>query len=226
MVKYKIKKIFNGLYAIEIPDSYQRAMLFLRSQEYYESKFPEIYRKDFDVFHFMELYRKWRNSDHFSYPEDWSGFNVPSHIIESCIGGIFRSSSEFKPTPYDYVMSNIITSVREEIGPDSKYYLIGVDKFKGKVMNHEIAHGLYYIDPGYKQECLKLIENLNESVYKELSSIISKMGYSKDVIDDEIQAYLSTEIYGPMSKIPKIISIAKKFRKNFKKYKKTHGLNT
>ena len=123
-------------------------------------------------------------------------------------------------------MSNIITSVREEIEPDSKYYLIGVDKFKGKVMNHEIAHGLYYIDPGYKQECLKLIENLNKSVYKELSSIISKMGYSKDVIDDEIQAYLSTEIYGPMSKIPKIISIAKKFRKNFKKYKKTHGLNT
>ena len=84
MVDYEIKEIIPSVYAVKVEDGYQRAMLFLRSQEHYESAFPEIKGHHFDIFSFMEIYRKWKGLEYFSYPDDWTGFNVPCHVVESC----------------------------------------------------------------------------------------------------------------------------------------------
>ena len=59
MVDYEIKEMLPKIFALKIEDGYQRAMLFMRSQEHYESAFPEIKGKHFDPFFFMETYRKW-----------------------------------------------------------------------------------------------------------------------------------------------------------------------
>ena len=77
LVDYELKEILPQIFALKIEDGYQRAMLFLRSQEYYESAFPQIRGHHFDIFEFMEIYRGWKGLDYFSYPEDWGGFNVP-----------------------------------------------------------------------------------------------------------------------------------------------------
>ena len=58
LVDYELVEISPRIFALIIKDGYQRAMLFLRCQEYYESNFSEIRGKNFDLFEYMEIYRK------------------------------------------------------------------------------------------------------------------------------------------------------------------------
>lgn len=124
-------------------------------------------------------------------------------------------------------MKEIIDEVKKDVGAKNKYYLLGVDKFKSKLMDHEICHGLYYTDPDYKKSCDAIIdESLGQKNREKLKKIIMKMGYDESVVDDEIQAYLSTGVHPEMKKIKGINTIAEKFKKNFKKYKKRHDLDS
>jgi len=99
MVDYEIKEMLPKIFALKIKDGYQRAMLFMRSQEHYESAFPEIRGNHFDIFSFMETYRKWKGTDYFSYPDDWAGFNVPGDIVEACTKHVLDARNGLFPTP-------------------------------------------------------------------------------------------------------------------------------
>lgn len=223
MVDYKLKKIIPGIYAVKIKDPYQRAMLFLRSQEFYESQFDQIRGTHFDFFEFMDIYRKWRKKDYFSYPEEWVGFNVPGHIVENCTNFVLDARNGISSTPYDRVMRDIISSIRKEV-KNSKFYLIGVNKFESKLMDHELSHGLFYIDSQYQKDCLKLTKKIPRKIYKSLKKAIVKMGYGEEVVDDEIQAYLSTGLYPSMKKIEGIGKYSKLFKANFQNYKSKYEL--
>ena len=111
MVDYEMRESLPGIFTVKVEDDYQRAMLFLRSQEHYESAFPEFRGHHFDVFTYMERYRKWKGVDYFSYPDDWSGFNVPGHLVENCIKHVLDARNGLFPTPYDYTMDGILSSV-------------------------------------------------------------------------------------------------------------------
>jgi hypothetical protein len=218
MVNYEIKSIIPGVYAVKVEDGYQRAMLFLRSQEHYESAFPEIKGHHFDIFSFMETYRKWKGIEYFSYPDDWTGFNVPSHIVESCTSHVLDARNGLFPTPYDYIMADIISSVKAGLKGKNKYYLIGVDSFESRTMQHELAHGLYYVNESYKKSMYDLILNLPRKIVEEMGKILLEMGYCEEVVRDEIQAYMSTGLIPVMSKIRGIKKETKAFSDNFKKY--------
>lgn len=219
VIDYEIRQIIPKIFAIKIEDGYQRAMLFLRSQEHYESAFPSIKNNHFDVFEFMEIYRKWKKLDYFSYPDDWGGFNVPGHIVENCVNHVLDARNGLFPTPYDYIMKGIMVFVKRGLNENDRYYLIGVDKFKGRTMDHEIAHGLYYVNDMYRDSVSKLILEIPKTTYTKMRNIILDMGYAESVIDDEIQAYLSTGLTSEMSKIKGINKIEKIFIANFKHYK-------
>ena len=226
LVEYELREIVSGVYAVKIQDPYERAMLFLRSQEFYESPIPEIRNKHINIFESMNMYRKWMKKDYFSYTEDWIGFNIPGNIVEKCTKHVLKPSNAHMSTPYDFIMRDIIKQIRKEIGC-KKFYLIGVNRFKSNLMDHELAHGLYYIDSNYRKACLELIEeSIPKKSYESLKKTLIKMGYTESVIDDEIQAYLSTGIYPQMKKIKDIKEISKIFKKNFKKYKKLNDLNS
>jgi len=78
LVDYELHRVKKSIYAVKIDDQYQRAMLFLRYQEFYESPYKRFQGKNFDIFEFMDYYRKKRDADAFTYPKDWSGYNIPS----------------------------------------------------------------------------------------------------------------------------------------------------
>ena len=61
-------------------------------------------------------------------------------------------------------------------------------------LNHEIAHGLYYLNKKYKKEMDSLI-NPRTNFYKNFKIELQLMEYSDDVIKDEIQAYCSTQSF-------------------------------
>jgi hypothetical protein len=63
------------------------------------------------------------------------------------------------------------------------------------VIDHELAHALYYMNEFYKGEMVDVIYKFYKQHRKEYSKMVKKlkkMGYGDNVIKDEVQAYMST----------------------------------
>lgn len=216
----EVKQIRPQIFAVSIKDNYQRTMLFCRYQEYYESPYVEIRGKFFTWEKYMSVYRNRWKKNIFTYPEDWSGFNIPSNIVEKAMNTFSKDKG-----PYDEIMSDIWYHCENYPlrynKPRTKWYLIGADSFKSSTMNHEIAHGLYYTSKQYKINCDNLISNIKPAHYDKLRKKIIKMGYidDKKIIDDEIQAFMSTGLYNGLDTI-ELSRYEKDFINNFKKFNK------
>ena len=215
-----VKEIRPQIFAVVIKDSYQRTMLFCRYQEFYESPYKEIRNKFFSWEKFMLVYRgKWKKNL-FAYPEDWSGFNIPSNIIYKGLTVFDKDKG-----PYDEIMSDIWFACENYPlrfnKPRTKWYLIGADTLKSKTMDHEIAHGLYYTNKQYKKNCSELISKIKPTHYNKLKKTLMTMGYvgDKKIIDDEIQAFMSTGLYNGLEK-KELKKYEKDFIENFKSFNK------
>jgi len=209
-----LEKLYPGLYFLRFTDHYDMCMTFLRYQEKYESPNPKFRGTHFTIVDFMEWYAK----DHkgvFTYTTDWGGFNVPSTIFE---GNWFYYIPD--KNKYDYLMLSVYYDIWHDIkyGDNSflttgkaikanpKFYLVGaVDE---RCLNHEIAHGLYFLNPSYKKKMNALIKALPYGVEAKMHNWLLSMGYTWQVIKDEIQAYFSTGA-------PENLRIAKKYLKPF-----------
>lgn len=216
----EVKQIRPQIFAVSIKDNYQRTMLFCRYQEFYESPYEEIRNKFFTWEKFMLVYRnKWKKNL-FTYPEDWSGFNIPSNIVEKGMNVFSKDKG-----PYDEIMKDIWYHCENyplKYGkPRTKWYLIGADSFKSSTMDHEIAHGLYYTNKEYKKNCDNLISNIKPTHYEKIRKKIVKMGYvdEKKIIDDEIQAFMSTGLYNGLE-TKELSRYEKDFINNFKRFNK------
>jgi len=216
----EVKQIRPQIFAASIKDNYQRTMLFCRYQEFYESPYKEIRNKFFTWEKYMVVYKNRWKKKLFTYPEDWSGFNIPSNIVEKGMNFFNKDKG-----PYDEIMSDIWFHCENYPlrfdKPRTKWYLIGADSFKSSTMNHEIAHGLYYTSKEYKKNCIDLISDIKPKHYNKLKNRIVKMGYTEDkkIIDDEIQAFMSTGLYNGLD--TKELKVYEKgFIKNFKEFNK------
>jgi len=194
LVEGQIIEIKPYIFAAVIKDSYDRSMLFCRYQEFYESPFPEIRGKSFTLEEYMKLYKKNNKRTTFTYPIDWSGYNIPSDILLDA-----KKKFTFSINMYDLIMNDIIEHCEKEskfrnFGDSHPWYLIGVDKLKSGVINHEIAHGLYHTNLNYKVEMDYHTGNIRPKDSISLRSKLIKVGYVNDrkILDDEIQAYMST----------------------------------
>jgi hypothetical protein len=169
---------------------------------------------------YMRHYKTEWKKDVFTYPEDWSGYNIPSSVMEKA-NNIF-----YKDTEYDLIMNDIyfhcsIDSQNKNNGTRCDWYLIGASSKDLNTMDHEIAHGMFYTNKEYNKELVKLINNIKPTHYDKLKNKLIKMGYVDDnkIIDDEIQAFMSTGLYNGLD-TKELKKYEKKFTKNFKKFNK------
>ena len=86
-------------------------------------------------------------------------------------------------------------AVHSKLDLEKPFYIIGGVKGDIEVIDHEIAHALYYMNPEYKD----MMDTANYQFYKNLRGeyskmvkALKKMGYGDNVIKDEVQAYMST----------------------------------
>jgi len=104
-------------------------------------------------------------------------------------------------------------------------YIIAVnneDGGKTQAVNHELAHAVYTLHPSYKKSCTKLLIKMGHNTHNTRSKLIrersedklAKMGYCKDVMEDELQAYYSTGGIG--DDVPDI----SEFKNNYKNFLK------
>lgn len=218
-IKYKLKEIVKNVWFVDVDNKFDRAMLFLRVQEFYESDMKDIKGRDFDIIEYMRMYVMRQKKNVFTYPEDWAGYNVPSFAIADCYG----NSSEMRDSwnVYDKQMLSIYEHIKIR-SQDSDFYLIsGNNK---KTMLHEIAHGLYFTDDSYREEMDATIKNISKRIKRLLYSELKKMGYTRSVWDDEIQAYLSTDTLKHLYPHIKHRVLEDIFSKIFKKYYKVNKI--
>lgn len=221
-IKYTIKQISPGLFAIEVPNKRDLALLFLRVQEFYESPNPKFQNNVFDVIDFLQWYQhspyhldgknnideresiksitKSITKSINAYVNDWSGFNFPFSVAKDCYAMLFESSlfkSQFNQSPnpltiYDKLFLDIIEYIERVMGKNQKAYIIGARKFISPTMRHEVFHGLYYLNDKYRKSIDKLINAMPRSLYAKYKKNLKNMGYRDGVINDEIQSYLGT----------------------------------
>lgn len=210
----KLFEIYPKIFAVVIKDDKLRARVFMRYQEFYESDSDTFRGKGFKWREFVDYYKKKTKNDILTYHEDWSGYNLPCDSIESCIAVI--PDINF----FDLIMFSIVDTIKSQVGSD-KFYLIGIDQADGgdkSLIEHELAHGLWFSSPQYKAAQLFNIDELPDYIDEPLRKKISGMGYGPNVIDDEIQAYLSTGIINPMNRIKDIKKYQIIFRDTFNKF--------
>jgi hypothetical protein len=185
-IEYKIEKVKPKVFAVIIKEQYDRAMTFLRIQEFYECPNP-LFRGNIH-FSFTE-YMKWYSKEYgkgFTYGIDWSGFNVPLEVAYACYDTL-----RDRYTDYDDVMESIVHQIYELNGDDCDGYIIGAGSTEGDTFQHEICHGLYATNKQYKELVNEITETIEWQDYLKFEGNLLDMGYTAAVIPDEIQAYLS-----------------------------------
>ncbi len=228
MFGFSIREILPHIYHLRFESAYELAMHFVRFQEYYES--PKFHKQIFTLVDYMEWYAKGQGKGSFSYPTDWSGFNVPSWVLQQVRRADIRDLNK-----YDRLMFTLIDRVEEKEHPHN-YYFIGTsiegvreDSDEAGTLDHEIAHALYTVNPEYRGKVGDLLgawagSFTNPPGHKgeELVSavkVLNKMGYHASTIDDEVHAYCAT---GLCKALEGVISKkqTKPFQKLFREVKK------
>jgi hypothetical protein len=208
----EIKKHADKIYIAEFDSRYELTMTFVRLQEFYES--PVFKGTYFTLEEFMDYWCKEMGNGCFTYTSVWSGFNVPGKIISKFMDLLVKNSSVRKK---EFELLKLLNQkLREDNEELENIYLIALSKDSKNnevIMEHEVAHALYALNKEYKKSIDILIKNLDKKIVKEASSVISKMGYCKEVIKDEMQAYWSTNIDACDH-----LGIQDQFRENYLKF--------
>lgn len=218
LVQGKVREVKPFIYCVEVDDNYDRAMLFCRYQEFYESPYKKFRGKYFSWMEYMRFYKTAWKKRVFSYPDDWAGYNIPSNVLDKA------HDKFYKETEYDEVMNDIyfycaLNAQNKNNVTRHDWYLIGASSKDKGTTNHEIAHGLYFTNKEYNKSVTAIINKIKPTHYEKLRKKLVKMGYVNDkkIIDDEIQAFMSTGLYNGLdTKELKIYQ--KEFVANFKKY--------
>jgi hypothetical protein len=193
-INYKLKEIYKRIFLVTIKDQYDLAMTFCRLQEYYESPFKQVRGKTFNMAEFQRMYAKKFGDGVFTYPVDWAGFNVPGAVVDEFMSANFEDWGN----EYDFTIGEIhwkITDEHKSYNDNNPYYLIGAEPKDKDTIKHEMCHALYYLDKEYQESVNCIISELNRSVFAQFRSHLLNIGYSKQVITDEINAYICIDSY-------------------------------
>lgn len=168
----------------------------------------------------------------FDYPVRWNGFNLPSKAINKWMDK-FCHIERNGVRDREWEILDAIDTLRgeeegEEEGEDEeeempdKYYVIGtheesIKEDRDEVIAHESVHAMYYLNLAYKRATNQLLESMGKRAYNKAEKMLLKMGYGKNVVKDEMQAYFSTN---EIEENSKLVDLQKRaiFVKNFNKY--------
>ena len=148
---------------------------FMRFTEHYESPNPDFKNKIFTVGQLKRWYSITYGAD--TYHVDWSGFNIPSSVLKPFVEGLFD--------PLTSEEQNLLNLFKYR---NDNFYIIGAQN--NSVLRHELAHALYSHNESYRKKIDSYIKQNTKNLHKTSRYILEK-GYCKDVLNDELQAYIT-----------------------------------
>lgn len=185
LIEFLTPQIVN----LHYPSQYHVCSAFIRIQEFYESPNPDFNGKFFTMDEYMDWYVDYQSTEPgmFTYFEDWSGFNIPGHVIK-------RFYDCYTPMCMRPKELDIVKAVQPLIDSGKKFYVIGTASCcDSDTLAHELRHATYYLDDNYREQCKAIYATIPENIKKTINARLKKYGYSSSVWEDETQAYLSTE---------------------------------
>lgn len=150
-------------------------LTFMRFQEHYESMNKQFRNKIFTVGQLRNWYSETYGSN--SYHTHWVGFNFPSRVLEPFKNGLFDPL-----TSEEHGLLNLLKYRHDN------FYIIGAQT--NSVLRHELSHALYASNPSYRYEIDAFLQKNSKKLSKTNKYILDK-GYCKEVLNDEIQAYIT-----------------------------------
>ena len=150
-------------------------LTFMRFQEHYESANPEFRNKIFTVGQLRHWYSENYGSN--CYHIHWIGFNFPSKVLLPFKDGLFD--------PLTVEEQNLLQLLRYR---KDDFYIIGAQD--NSILRHELSHALYASNSKYREEIDAFIIK-NKRKLKAASEYILTKGYCEDVLNDELQAYIT-----------------------------------
>lgn len=188
----KVEELTDGVFHVRAETQYDVTSTFMRVQEFYESPFKEIRGRFFTHEKYMDAcaHGKERSGSDkivFSYFEDWVGFNVPGNVFNKWVR-LFSKKGLWKKE------QKLVDLIYEKLEKKtSKFYVIGTySDGDSKTIDHELSHAWYYLDSEYKRTMLSLLRRFPKAAKQQLRKYLKKDGYTPEVFNDEMIAYLST----------------------------------
>jgi hypothetical protein len=174
----KVKVYNKNIIYAAFPTQKELTLTMCRPQEYYECESTKLRGKVFTYEKLIEHYIQ--DDGHLNYFSIWSGFNIPSSILENFF-------AKFDLTKREQKLYNVTR-------PYSKkpYYFIASKSNDTDTLRHELVHAHYYLNPVYKQAANILVKYMRNDLRKKLTAGLKQKGYSNSVIVDEINAYMAT----------------------------------
>jgi translation initiation factor 2 beta subunit (eIF-2beta)/eIF-5 len=171
----KVKKHPYNSICISADSQRELGETFIRFQEYYESPNLEFRGKIFTLGAIKNWYSINYGGD--TYSDLWVGFNFPSSVLEPFKIGLFDPLTENEKQLLDIVKYR-----------NDNFYIIGAQT--QEVLRHEISHALYGYCSKYRNSIDNYIDK-NSKKFEKVKKYILDKGYSKEVINDELQAYIT-----------------------------------
>lgn len=181
----KCKKLGKQLLLFTFKTQKEITMTFFRMEEYYESPLKGLFHKHFTVFDFLN--ESMDNDGKIDYFSKWIGFNIPGHSI--------KEWAELNCPNYTPKEVQVFDHLHQKVDMSEPFYIIAAKEGITDVIDHEIAHALYYLDKGYKTVMNIKVSQFKNNFpvqYKKVQDWLKDMGYNKSVFTDETQAYMST----------------------------------
>lgn len=174
----KIKIYNKNIIYAKFPNQKELTLTMCRPQEFYECNSSKLRGKIFTFERLIDHYID--NDGDLLYFSIWSGFNIPSIVLEDFFNKFELSKREQK-------LYNVTRPYS-----DKPYYFIASKDNDTETLRHELVHAYYYLNPVYKQAANTLVKHMRTDLRSKLTQGLKKKGYANGVIVDEINAYMAT----------------------------------
>jgi len=180
---FRVSELGAGIYLVKFKTSREMNHSLLRFSEHQENIF--FRGKIFSLQEYKAWYRKQPfGGGKFSYYSDWVGHNLKMSSFDPFIQGSFKNLTLRE--------KRLIQFIRKL--PANAYLIVNAEDSEGGVIEHELAHALFAVDPVYRRAATKILESINVyPAYKWLKENI----YHPSVFVDETQAYLMESSVDP-----------------------------
>lgn len=173
MLKLK-KQPYNSVW-ISADSQKELGETFIRFQEYYESPNPQFRNQIFTLGSIKHWYSVQYGGD--LYSDTWIGFNFPSSVLIPFKRGLFDPLTDQEKILLDLLKYR-----------DDTYYIIGAQS--KTTLRHELSHAMYGYSEKYRNEIDTFLYE-NKRKFAKIRKYILDKGYHEEVINDEIQAYVT-----------------------------------
>lgn len=173
MLKIK-QQPYNSVW-VSADSQAELGLTFMRFQEYYESANPKFRNNIFTLGQLRHWYSETYGAN--DYHTTWIGFNLPSKVLIPFKNGLFDPLTSEETILLD------LFKYRQD-----NFYIIGAQN--SSTLRHELSHALYSSSKEYRKE-IDLFISKNKNKMTKINKMLLDKGYCKEVLNDEIQAYIT-----------------------------------